>query len=532
MIIMPLGISSATPTANRHLASVALWRDGRIFLFDCGENAQMRMLQAGMKRSKVDYIFITHLHGDHYFGLLGLIATLHIQRRDRPLYIVAPTGIKEFVEFNLKIAGIEPAFEIHITELADAIEHQVVVDETDFFVEARPLKHSKSCFGFRYQERDKPGKVNAELATELGITEDEQFKQLKNGIAITLSDGTLVEPSSIVGEARKGDSFAYVTDTDFCENAVLLGKDATILYHEATFGKALEDKALETGHSTAEMAADVAVKANAKRLVLGHFSARYSNQYVLLKEARRIFAETWLATELRPIMTDPIHEKAIFKTMADAQSDSFSSRSPRGRDDHNDRPRKKRMMTRRSSPVEGNFRREQRGPDSQGGDYYRSRGPSRPPYQREGGFSRGGDRPYNRDQGGYPRGGDRPYNRDQGGYSRGGDRPYNRDQAPRPPQRDQGGYSRGGDRPYNRDYNRDAGYDRPYNRDNTSQDRPYNRDYNRSDRAYNRDQDRPIERRRPGIDDDQGKRDDNQRPASQDRRPITPRNNFDDYDRF
>jgi ribonuclease Z len=152
MIIMPLGISSATPTANRHLASVALWRDGRIFLFDCGENAQMRMLQAGMKRSKVDYVFITHLHGDHYFGLLGLIATLHIQRRDRPLYIVAPVGIKEFVEFNMKIAGIEATFPINFTEIPDDTDHLVVVDEQDFFIEARSLKHSKPCFGFRFQE--------------------------------------------------------------------------------------------------------------------------------------------------------------------------------------------------------------------------------------------------------------------------------------------------------------------------------------------------------------------------------------------
>lgn len=532
MIIMPLGISSATPTANRHLASVALWRDGRIFLFDCGENAQMRMLQAGMKRSKVDYVFITHLHGDHYFGLLGLIATLHIQRRDRPLYIVAPSGIKEFVEFNLKIAGIEPAFEIHITELADSVEHQVVVDESDFYVEARPLKHSKSCFGFRYQERDKPGKVNAELATELGITEDDQFKQLKNGVAITLADGTIVEPDRIVGEARKGDSFAYVTDTDFCENAVLLGKDATILYHEATFGKALEDKALETGHSTAEMAADVAIKANAQRLVIGHFSARYSNQYVLLKEARRLFPDTWLATELRPIMTDPVHEKAIFKTMSDSLSESPQSRAPRGRGDFNDRPRKKRMMTRRSSPVDGSFRRDQRSPEGQGGDYYRSRGPSRPPFQREGGYNRNGDRPYNREQGGYSRGGDRPYNREQGGYSRGGDRPYQRDQGSRYPQREQGGYSRSGDRPYNRDFNRESAYDRPYNRDASPQERPLNREYSRSDRPYNRDQDRSFERQRPGSEEDQTKRDDNQRLSSNDRRPITPRNNFDDYDRF
>jgi ribonuclease Z len=520
MIIMPLGISSATPTANRHLASVALWRDGRIFLFDCGENAQMRMLQAGMKRSKVDYVFITHLHGDHYFGLLGLIATLHIQRRDRELTLVSPKGIKEFVEFNLNMAGIEPTFPINYVEIADGTAHQVVVDEPDFYVEARPLKHSKTCYGYRFQELDKPGKVNAELAAELGITEDLQFKKLKAGESVVLPNGNVVEPSNIVGDNRKGESFAYITDTDFCESALLLAKDASILYHEATFGKALEEKAIETGHSTAEMAADVALKAQAKRLVIGHFSARYSNQYVLLKEARRLFQETWLATELRPIMTDPIHEKNIFKMPVETTSAGYNARYSEG----DERPRKKRLMTRKTSPVQGSYRRDNR--DSYG--EYQRRGPSRP-YNRD--FRPGGptrnDRP------------DRPY------PPREGTRPYSREQDNRPYQRD-GGYQRGGDRPYPpRDYNRDRpSYDRPYpprdyNRDGQTE-RPYNpersyqRDQQRPDRPYNRDQDRPYERRRTfESGEDQNPQNDASRSTPPPRvRPITPRNNFDDYDRF
>lgn len=498
MIIMPLGISSATPTANRHLASVALWRDGRIFLFDCGENAQMRMLQAGMKRSKVDYIFITHLHGDHYFGLLGLIATLHIQRRDRPLNIVAPVGIKEFVEFNMKIAGIESIFQINYTELHANTDHVVVVDEQDFYIEARPLKHSKPCFGFRLQERDKPGKVNSDLAIELGITEDEHFKLLKAGEKVILTDGTMIEPDSVVGESRKGDSFAYITDTDFCENSLLLAKDVTILYHEATFGKALEEKALETGHSTAEMAADVAVKANASRLVIGHFSARYSNQYVLLKEARRVFQQTWLATELRPIMTDPAHEKGIFKTMGESQQ-----QQPRyqNRDRMiDDRPRKKRVVTRKSSTSDG-MRRDDNRQGGYNNDYYRGR---------SAGTGGGSQRPYNRDGG---------YNREGGGFNRGGgDRPYNRE----------GGFDRGGgDRPYNHGESND----RPYNRE--ASDRPYNRDLNQPNRPFNRDQqDRGIERLRPNEENDKRRDADTTRPPVERTRPVTPRNNFDDYDRF
>ena len=167
MIIVPLGVASATPTAKRHLSSVALWRDGRVYLFDCGENAQMRALQAGLKRSKIDYIFISHLDGDHFFGLPGLITTLQLQRREEDLHIVSPVGLKEFVEASLKAANIELGFDIHFTEIEDGFEHQIVVDDPDYFVEARPLEHKSLCIGYRFQEKDKPGKVDAEKAKEM-----------------------------------------------------------------------------------------------------------------------------------------------------------------------------------------------------------------------------------------------------------------------------------------------------------------------------------------------------------------------------
>ena len=395
MIVVPLGIASATPTAARHLPSLALWREGDVFLFDCGENAQMRMLQAGIKRSKIDSIFISHFDTDHFSGLLGLLSTLQLQRRDKELTLVGPVGIKEYVDWNINFTKLELGFTINFVEVAEDFEEQIVVDRDDFYVEARPLKHKKFCIGYRFQEKDKPGKVDAEKAASMGVTEDAHFKELKSGNDITLEDGTVITASDIVGHPRPGDSFAYVTDTEYCPNAVKLAMNTNILYHEATFSGTLADKAKETGHSTALDAARVATEAQSKLLVIGHFSARYTNPFVLLREARENFFPTWLATELRPIFTDPAHEKGIIKAKVTIQEPTENKPQRGG----------------------GGGRRPQRGGGggySKGGKRFRSRRDD----QGGGGYNRdrGG---YNRDRGGY--------NRDRGGYQdrdRGG---YNRD---------------------------------------------------------------------------------------------------------
>jgi len=328
MIVVPLGVASATPTAVRHLPSLALWREGSVFLFDCGENAQMRMLQAGIKRSKIECIFISHFDVDHFSGLIGLLSTLQLQRRDKPLRIVAPVGIQEYVEWNLNFSGTELGFEIIFIEVEEGTDEARVIDEEEYYVEARALKHRKFCLGYRFQEKDKPGKVDAEKATQLGITEDQQFKDLKDGNDVKLSDGSIVKSSDIVGHPRPGDSFAYVTDTEYCPNAVKLGLNTNILYHEATFSDSLADKASETGHSSAKDAARVATEAQTKLLVIGHFSARYTNAHLLLKEAREGFYPAWLANELRPIFTDPTHERGIVKAkveLKDLTKDSGGS---------------------------------------------------------------------------------------------------------------------------------------------------------------------------------------------------------------
>lgn len=313
MIIVPLGVGSATPTATRHLSSVAVWREGSVYLFDCGENAQMRMLQGGLKRSQIDCIFISHFDTDHYSGLIGLLSTLQLQRRDREITLVGPEGLQELVEWNFEFANIDINYPINYVEVEEDIEEQRVVDEDEFYVEARPLNHTKFCLGYRFQEKDKPGKVDAEKAQEMGISEDWQYKELKDGNDVELEDGTVVKSMNIVGHPRPGDSFAYITDSRYSPNSVKLGMNTNVLFHEATFSESLSDKAEETGHSTAKDAARVANEAKTKLLVITHFSARYTNEYVLLREARDDFFPTWVATELRPIFTDPAHEKGIIQ---------------------------------------------------------------------------------------------------------------------------------------------------------------------------------------------------------------------------
>ena len=170
---------------------------------------------------------------------MGLISTLQLQRREKELNLIGPKGIKEFVEWNLGFSGVEISFDLNFVEVNDDIDEMRVLDTDDYYVEARPLKHKKFCLGYRFQEKDKPGKVGAAKAKQYGITDDEQFKSLKAGNNLTLEDGTVIESYEIVGHPRPGDSFAYVTDTEYCPNAVKLAMNTNISYHEATFGNQL-----------------------------------------------------------------------------------------------------------------------------------------------------------------------------------------------------------------------------------------------------------------------------------------------------
>ncbi len=296
--IIPLGTASAIPTRERHPSATALLRKGRVLLFDCGEGTQMRLVRAGVKITRIDAVFITHFHGDHFFGLPGLISTLSMMRRTEPLTIVGPSGIGDAMA---RMPGIELdaySFQTEFIELHDALDQCIVYESEELLVEARPLEHRTFTAGYRFAERPKSGHLDVERARELGVTDYEHFRELKAGRAVQVG-GRAVTAAMVVGADRPGRSFAYVTDTRPCENGRILARGADLVYHEATFAEEYADNAVRTGHSTAREAAHIAQRAEAKQLLIGHFSARHKDPAGLLEEARHVFKNTELAEELK-----------------------------------------------------------------------------------------------------------------------------------------------------------------------------------------------------------------------------------------
>lgn len=305
--LIPLGVSSAVPTGRRHLSSTALRREGRLILFDCGEGTQFRLLDANLKRTRVDTIFLSHLHGDHFYGLFGLLSSMELQGREEPVTLVGPKGFRDPVHRLRTLSGDFRSLEVEYLEVAEDFSGRIFETE-EWYVEAEPIEHRVPALGYRYAEKDRAGRIDGERAKELGIEESGQFEALKDGEAVTLSGGRRIEPEEVVGPARPGMRFAYVFDTRPCEAGVRLARNADLLYHEATFTHDLLDRAEATGHSTAREAAEVAREAEADRLLLGHFSARYSDTSELVAEAREVFPEAEAAMELRRYELSAYHE--------------------------------------------------------------------------------------------------------------------------------------------------------------------------------------------------------------------------------
>lgn len=308
--VIPLGTASALPTEDRHLSAMALERKGRVLLFDCGEGTQYRFLDAGLRRTRIDAIFITHLHGDHCYGLPGLLSTLALQQRTKPVTLVLPEGGRAMLEGLPGDAPDDLPFPLEVVECGPALTREMVYETNEFVVTARPLDHRGFAMGFRFEEHTRPGRFDPEHARALGVPEGPLFGRLQSGESVTAHDGTTVHPEQVMGPPRPGITVAYVTDTRPCEGGRALASEADLLYHEATFTEALHDRAVETGHTTAREAAEVARDAEAERLLLGHLSARYYDPTPLETEAQAVFPPTEVAEELVRYELDPREKEA------------------------------------------------------------------------------------------------------------------------------------------------------------------------------------------------------------------------------
>lgn len=294
-----LGTSAGAPTRRRNVTSIALQLDQQssLWLFDCGEGTQHQVLRSPLRLSQLERIFITHLHGDHLFGLVGLLASRSLQDGiQTPVTLYGPDGIEEYLRTSLEVSRTRLQYPLRI----ETIRPGLVCSTDKVEVFTAPMLHGIAAFGYAVQERVQPGRFDVEKAHALGIPEGPLFGILKRGESVTLEDGRVIDGKLLVGEERQGRKIVFCGDTTFTPNAVALAKDADLLIHEATYCEADRPLALRANHSTAVMAAEVARQANVQMLVLTHFSARYEAEGVaglpgLLAEAMEVFPNTHLA---------------------------------------------------------------------------------------------------------------------------------------------------------------------------------------------------------------------------------------------
>ena len=315
--IVPLGVSAAVPANDRHFASVAFVAENFVVLFDCGEGTQFRLASAGIRTSRIRAIAITHLHGDHYLGLPGLLSTMSMQRRTEPLTVVAPQALADVISLLPGIGNERRPFQLDIRGLQDGFTSGNVLRwdyptgrdsgaPAGFSIEAGVLDHSVVAYGYRLRCHDRPGRLDVSAADGLGVTSHEDYRRLKEGGSVIGLTGKIVSSSDVVSPATAGAAFAYVSDTRPCDSGVALARDVDLLYHESTFMHSDLDRAIRTGHSTALEAGEVAAAAGARRLVLGHFSARYKDVSVLVTEAKAAFSRVDAAEELRRYYLDGV----------------------------------------------------------------------------------------------------------------------------------------------------------------------------------------------------------------------------------
>ena len=291
-----LGCSSATPTLYRHSSAQVLNVNERLFLIDCGEGVQMQMRRFKIKFQRIDHIFISHLHGDHYLGLVGLLFTLHLLGRRKELHVYANQNLKNILDLQFKVSETTLLYPLIFHNIDDK-KTAVIFEDDSLLVQTIPLEHRIPTTGFLFKEKLKKRKIRKELIEKCAIP-IEAYENLINGADFTdISSAKVYKSNELTIEPPKPISFAYCSDTGFTESYIPLIKNVDFLYNEATF---LHDKvthAREKFHCTCKDAATIALKAEVGKLMIGHFSARYEDLTPLLLEAQSVFKNTVLAEE-------------------------------------------------------------------------------------------------------------------------------------------------------------------------------------------------------------------------------------------
>lgn len=290
-----LGSSSATPVYNRNPSSQLLNCNEKFYLIDCGEGTQQQLIRFGLKVSKIDMVFISHLHGDHYFGLIGLLSTMHLNGRIKPFQIFAPAALKEILDIQFSHSETVLKYELQFFAI-EADQSRVIFENSDLTVESIILNHRIPTTGFKFKEKKRLRKIMTEKLEheEVPVV---YYPMLKRGLDLTLPDGRILRNAEYTTDSESPKSYCYCSDTLADDSYLENIRDCSTLYHEATFLEELLERAQVTHHSTALQAAQVAKKVGAAKLIIGHFSSRYKTLQPLLEEARTVFEETELALE-------------------------------------------------------------------------------------------------------------------------------------------------------------------------------------------------------------------------------------------
>jgi len=292
-----LGNGSAVPTAHQHPSSQIVKLTDMQLMIDCGEGTQMQMIKYGIKHRNLDHIFISHLHGDHYFGLFGLISTFHLFGRDVPLNLYAPSELKKLIEHQLRISNTTLRFPLNFHPLEEMSNKPLFV-HNNFIVTIFPLFHRIPTWGIKISKKDEKLRIDKDFVASFNPT-IEQILKIKNGKDFKSEEGVIVKNEEITLPPKPVLTYAYCSDTAFNESLVGTVENADLLYHEATFDNTMEEMATDKQHSTSEQAAWLAKKANVSKLLLGHYSARFEDLSTLLAQAQTIFPKTLLSEEGR-----------------------------------------------------------------------------------------------------------------------------------------------------------------------------------------------------------------------------------------